>query len=528
MLFLPPLMEETRHHGWITSALKREGSPCQQHDDGSQGGQVIPSIDDLPEDIFRHIHALMPLRDAARAACASQIFRKSWRCYPNLTLSRESLGLSRIVFGEGKMIRDLSQTKMTRDLFSKVDHILKKHSGVGMKKLELKLVWCNKIDYCYLSNWLRIAVTAGIEELTMLLPRKSEVAYNFPCSLLFGGSENSIKNLQLAGCAFRPTAGLDCRRRLTKLWLIRVLITGDELENLLCNSFTLEWLGLSSCNEIVCVKIPCQLQRLSFLEVSQCRNLQEIESNAPNVSTFHFFGEFVKISFGGSLQLQVKDIQIRSSCQSNIFWYVRTKLMPSVPNVETLHISSCNETISTPTLRGKFLHLKYLHISLNGGVAISPAYDYLSLVSFLVASPCLETFIFDVRQRDMKHDSIIGDSSQLRQLLPEHRYDNLKSVAISGFCSAKSLVELACHIIENASSLESLTLDTTKGCDSSYGCSVDNTGVCVPMGRNIIKEAHRALVAIRAHIEGIIPSRVKFTVIGPCSRCHAVDNQMPS
>uniref|UniRef100_A0ACD5Y0M2 Uncharacterized protein n=1 Tax=Avena sativa TaxID=4498 RepID=A0ACD5Y0M2_AVESA len=182
------------------------------------------------------------------------------------------------------------------------------------------------------------------------------------------------------------------------------------------------------------------------------------------------------------------------------------------------------QTISTLTLHGKFLHLKYLHISLNRGVAISPSYDYLSLVSFLVAAPCLETFIFDVRQRDMKHDSIIGDSSQLRQL-PEHRYNNLKSVVISGFCSAKSLVELTCHIIENASSLESLTLHTTKGCDR---CSDDNPGVCAPMGRNIIKEAHRALVAIRTHIEGIIPSRVKFIVVEPCIRCHAVENQMSS
>jgi hypothetical protein len=54
------------------------------------------------------------------------------------------------------------------------------------------------------------------------------------------------------------------------------------------------------------------------------------------------------------------------------------------------------QTINTPILPGKFLHLKYLHISLIGYEAISPAYDYLSLVSFLVASPSLETFIFQV------------------------------------------------------------------------------------------------------------------------------------
>jgi hypothetical protein len=42
----------------------------------------------------------------------------------------------------------------------------------------------------------------------------------------------------------------------------------------------------------------------------------------------------------------------------------------------------------------KFLHLKHLEIYLDGD--ISQGYDYLSLVSFLSASPVLETFIIGV------------------------------------------------------------------------------------------------------------------------------------
>lgn len=46
----------------------------------------------------------------------------------------------------------------------------------------------------------------------------------------------------------------------------------------------------------------------------------------------------------------------------------------------------------------KFLNLKYLGIYLGGDYeAFSPAYDYLSLVSFLDASPALETFILTVK-----------------------------------------------------------------------------------------------------------------------------------
>lgn len=46
----------------------------------------------------------------------------------------------------------------------------------------------------------------------------------------------------------------------------------------------------------------------------------------------------------------------------------------------------------------KFPNLKYLGIYLGGDYeAFSPAYDYLSLVSFLDASSALDTFILTVK-----------------------------------------------------------------------------------------------------------------------------------
>ncbi|CAM0952189.1 unnamed protein product [Alopecurus aequalis] len=409
-------MEETRHHGSIASVCKQRGPPSKQ-DDHSEGIEVIPSMDDLPEDICRHIHALMPLRDAARMACVSHTFLRSWGCHPNLTLSEETLGLNGDVIGK---------VEMTRDLISKVDRILRNHSGVGMKILDLQLIECNKFDSYYLNSWTRIAVAAGVEELTIILPHIPEEPYNFPCSLLFNGSDSPVRYLHIAICAFRPTAGLGCWRSLRTLCLTNVRIAEDELDYL-----------FSSCSAL-----------------------------------------------------------------------------------ESLRLVNCREMISTPMLPRKFLHLKYLHISLFRDGAISPAYDYLSLVSFLEASPCLETFIIQVRQPDMKHDSVIGDSSHLRRL-PQHCHESLKSVVITGFCSAKSLIELTCHIVENATSLECLTLDTTQGCQSSEGCTVNEperlyytaSGIlwlalpntCLSMGKDILMEVPRALLAIRAHVEGKFP-----------------------
>ncbi|XBI82386.1 hypothetical protein VPH35_091081 [Triticum aestivum] len=197
------------------------------------------------------------------------------------------------------------------------------------------------------------------------------------------------------------------------------------------------------------------------------------------------------------------------------------------------------QMISTPMLPSKFRRLKYLHISLIGDEAISPDYDYLSVVSFLEASPCLETFIFEVRQPDMKHDSVIGDSSCLKRL-PQHHHNSLRSVTIVGFCSAKSLVELTCHVVWrmrhrwSASLWTSLMSVTVLEGVASINIIVYYIGSgiriwappdrCLPMGRDILMEAPRALLAIRTHVEEKVPSRVVLKVVEPCSRCHAVEH----
>ena len=117
---------------------------------------------------------------------------------------------------------------------------------------------------------------------------------------------------------------------------------------------------------------------------------------------------------------------LEMSCiyHANVVSYARTKLPSMFPNVEALAIRSFDEVQSgtlddydhwyaynyleynyfeaslvqidsTPMVPDKFLHLKYLHVCF-AGRAFSPAYDYLSLVSFFDASPLLETFILSV------------------------------------------------------------------------------------------------------------------------------------
>lgn len=275
------------------------------------------------QDILYHIHSLLPLRDAARAACVSHVFRNSWRCRPTLCFSMEALSLK--AHGD----------KASRDFIKTVDHILKRHSGIGLKRFQLAMHGCYNIRSCHLDSWLHLALTSGIEELVLVTNAMSS-HYNFPLSLLSGKNGNSsIRYLRLSFCTFRPTVRLGCFRSLKRLHLHSVKISGDELGFLLPDSVALEHLELAFCKEIICLEIPHALLRLSCLKVSACHNLQVIKSEAQNLSSlcFEWLHQLVHISLGEALH--VKKLEI---LYFRAFYYAQ---LPTImPNLEALTIDS--------------------------------------------------------------------------------------------------------------------------------------------------------------------------------------------
>ncbi|KAM3276355.1 hypothetical protein ACQJBY_044631 [Aegilops geniculata] len=507
--------------------------PIRPVEDGSigswverEGERAEYSGPQLPEDIWCNIYSLLPMRDAARAACVSRAFLSLWRCHPNLTFSMKALGMNMNACGEDEI----------GNFTKKVDHILKNRSRIGVKTLRIVFRYSNAM-VSNVDRWLQTAVTPGIEELTVqltpgieeltvqLTPGIEELTvqlssasgtyYNFPWSLLANGNGNSMQRLHISRCVFSPSVELGLKN-MTRLDLCYVCITEEQLGCLLHNCFVLQWMRLSQCSPLTCLKIPFHLQQLRYLKVFECRSLQVIGIEAPNLVSFNFHDSHqVQISFGAALQLKKLGMS-----HPGAVCYARADLPLSLPNVGDLSLSSCSEMVDTPMLPSKFLHLKYLSVSLCT-VTFSPAYDYCSLISFFDASPSLETFFLNVLQKDMKHESIVGDHSNLRQV-PGHRHDNLKTVKIIGFSSAKSLVELTCHIIENARSLECLTLDTTRG-HPWASCSSNSTGKCLLLHLDFLAEARKGLSAIRTYVEPKVPSRVKLNVVEPCRRCHDLE-----
>ncbi|KAF0914396.1 hypothetical protein E2562_028488 [Oryza meyeriana var. granulata] len=323
----------------VPSLEKQKGSSYQLDENPRGSKRMRCSGPDLPEEIWQHIHSLMPMRDAARAACLSSAFLHSWRSRPKLTFSIDTVG-----FGESRT-----------DFIRRIDCIMKKHSGIGVKALTIQFNGFFRAKACsYLESWLQIVVTPRIEELIIVMfsPRGKSY-YNFPCSLLCDEGGSSIQHLHLCCCYFRPPAELGCFRSLMRLQLKHVKITGDGLGWLLSASFALEQLELKYCNQIKHIKIPSVLQRLSYIEVSECLRLQVIENKAPNLHSLDIFGlgySPIQLSFGESSA--VKNLSMDCSI---VLCHAFAELPSIFPNLETLTIGLLGEMVNTPMVPNTFL-----------------------------------------------------------------------------------------------------------------------------------------------------------------------------
>ncbi|CAL4992977.1 unnamed protein product [Urochloa decumbens] len=487
-----------------------------------QGFEVMERrfmLDKLPEDIFDSLYSYLPIEDAARAACVSHGFLRSWRRYPRLLFNNKTKGYKKLKMHLDQDTRALEDEQYRQDkiesyFINMINHALENHSGFGMKALVLQLFPCPNIDASYLDKWLQIAVKPGIEELALemsILKKKAE--YNFPSLLLsneIGGA--TLESLRLTSCSFHPTTTLCCNKSLTSLYLSFVHITGEELGRFVSSCLALARLSIYNCNDLICFKAPSVMHHLNHFHVTQCKMLQVIEIRAPKLSSFVYGDNPIQISLGA----EVKHIRMIGS-KPNTLCHARAELPWFMPAVERLIVESNCEKVKTPIMPSKFLLLKYLDISL---VDIQLyRHDYFCLVSFLEASPALETFMLRVGTGNLlRRDSVLKDLDKdqlhLREM-PECLHYNLKNVMITGFSSAKSLIELTNYIVRNASALVCMTLDTARGCGRRTG----KTDKCQHMSKEGIMEAQKALEAVNRCIEGIVASSINFKALEPCCQC---------
>uniref|UniRef100_A0A452ZUA1 At1g61320/AtMIF1 LRR domain-containing protein n=1 Tax=Aegilops tauschii subsp. strangulata TaxID=200361 RepID=A0A452ZUA1_AEGTS len=208
------------------------------------------------------------------------------------------------------------------------------------KILELELAPWRNIKASCINRWLQISVMSGIRELHLYMGASIDGNYNFPCSVLSDeAAASSIESLRLSCCPFNPTSTLGLLRRLTSLLLSHVGITEEGLGLLLSKSSALQRLEFFYCSEIICLRIPCTLQKLNFLNIVGTKKMR-VEINAPNLSTFRRVCggvTLMKISVRNSSQL--KDVYLSFILLSD----AHARLPSIAGNVESLTMHSLAE-----------------------------------------------------------------------------------------------------------------------------------------------------------------------------------------
>ena len=98
------------------------------------------------------IHSLMPMREAARAACASRAFLHSWRYHPNLIFDKDTIGFpflhswryhSGLIFNNNTIGSEESVSG--EKVHHKIDCILMEHKG-SLKTFKLDYAQMNGLD----------------------------------------------------------------------------------------------------------------------------------------------------------------------------------------------------------------------------------------------------------------------------------------------------------------------------------------------------------------------------------------------
>jgi len=294
-------------------------------------------LDKLPEDILCHIHSLLPLPDAARAACVSHRFLHSWRCFPNLTFYQTTFGLNKGTSYERE-----------KNFIDRIDHIIRNHSGVGVKTLILDVSHCGKVITAqHLDIWLQAIIRSGILKIYVELPPHYSPEYNLQCSLL-SCAGSSLQSISLFSCAFHPTLTIGYLKSLKRVCLNHVHSTEEELGCLFSSTVSLGFIELTSYNEITFLNIPSHLQALSTLMVFMCTSLQTIEIYAPNLTKFWFAGPPIEILINNSSQL--KYMSMNGTYNSGTIQYAQTKLQSIAPKLQTLSLTSSKEASKSKLL----------------------------------------------------------------------------------------------------------------------------------------------------------------------------------
>ncbi|PVH65716.1 hypothetical protein PAHAL_1G059900 [Panicum hallii] len=317
------------------------------------------SLSDLPMDILSTILSLLPINDAIRTSVLSRKLKYVWCSHTNLTFNKATMRKTYFKPSTGyyQFLRD-------HEFVTRVNTVLRQHSGTGVERMEIKFRLHSK-HADHIDRWVNFAIASKAKEFVIDLSGLSKVAffrklpyekkrivgeepYNLTSQFFSPSNGLHLQCLELIAVSLHLPSDFKGFLNLKSLSLVDVSITDEDVECMLSKCNLLEFFEISYCRMVTSIRMLHPMNRFKHLVVHICPKLQEIELNC-SPTTLKYAGDVVPLIFASTPRLKNIDVVTDQSALS----YIVTGFPSTLPSLETLTLL-CYEPERTIVPEGHF------------------------------------------------------------------------------------------------------------------------------------------------------------------------------
>ncbi|KAF2936241.1 hypothetical protein DAI22_04g288900 [Oryza sativa Japonica Group] len=254
---------------------------------------------------------------------------------------------------------------------------------------------------------------------------------------------------------------------LTKLSLREVDITDEDLHQFLSECNHLREVDITDCRMLTNLRVPGHLNQLKSLLVAICPLLREIKLSC-GLTALDYRGPFIPLQL--AIPSQTTNVSISLLTFHSALGYIFSDLPSTLTNLETLTLKSKQvERIDMLSRLPRLISLRHLTLGLTISDLPQRKIDLLDFASLLKAAPFMEKLELHMKMVCV-HQRYCQDDGELRSL-PRCPHSHLSWVQITGFFGEKDQLELALHILRNATFLKAMVIETSLNTESeSVNC----------------------------------------------------------
>ncbi|KAI5007255.1 hypothetical protein ZWY2020_047203 [Hordeum vulgare] len=445
---------------------------------GRSRGKAGDPFGDLPEELLPMILSKLDMKEAAMTSVLSSAWKHAWKLSPRLTLdifAMFSTGTQRCV----QRFMDVVDATLHQRL----------RDGAVVQQLELRLDAYGFAQVLHrLDDWVRFAVLLQAKGVILHVPplmmplqavcyEMHVFPYTFPLQLLdAGGGTSSLQHVQLSSVSLKvpsPHTQSLGFPNLRKLGLCSAWLPTNDLNIVLSNCSSLEWLDLCMVYLMDGFKVDRPLARLKYLRLADCRVTKIEMINASKLISFILEESLecqlptptsiLHIDLGGPEFLmpasQLHSVHIH--CHMFTLEHALGALPRAFPTVKrlSLHTHILPKFPWRPVNTSGFSRLRSLQLFFT--ITDQHAGNILSIACILEAAPFLEELDAEFISFHYEFAGQGNISEDPLSSFPhgQCKYKCLKAMTVHNFMGTNGQIELMEHIVENAPALEVLTVD---------------------------------------------------------------------